>query len=119
MTTKKGVSIRPILTDPNTIRDAITKNVITAVTNKFPIKGKRYTAAISDITVKHTPLSQNQQKMLILGKGNASDGVFGNITISDTATGKTLRVLKRHRVMNVPYFTNRMTFLIDGNDETI
>lgn len=112
-------NIRPILTDPQTIRDAITRNVIKAVEGKFPIDSNKYVASISNIELKHVSLSQNQQKMLILAKGNASDAVYGDITITDKATGKVVAVLKKHRIMNVPYFTNRMTFIIDGNEYNI
>lgn len=119
MTSKDGVKLRKIVTDPQTIRDSISRNVITAINNKFPIRTNRYEVSVSNVSIEHKPLSQNQQKLIIMAKGNSSDAVYGDLVITDVKTGKKLISLKKHRIMNLPYFSNRMTFIIDGNEYII
>lgn len=111
--------VRRIITDPDTIRESIHRNVQQAISAKFPIETAALRAELKGLQIKHEPLSHNRQKKIILAKGNASDGVLADIDIIDKSSGKVLLSLKKHRLMNLPYFTNRYTFLLGGNEYAI
>ncbi len=110
---------RFIITDPHTVREAIFRNAKQALSGKFPIESTHYRAELKGLEVKHVPLSQNKQRIIIMSNGNASDGVMADIDLVDKSTGKVVLSLKNHRLMNLPYFTNRYTFLLGGTEYTI
>ena len=107
---------RPIITRPETIRQHIFDKVVSALQNKFPIESTSLVVEASNFTVKHTELSHQKQKQIRLLKGNASTGVYADITAKDKDTGRVLYRLSKHRIMNIPYYTNRYTFIIEGNE---
>ena len=113
------VDIRRIVTNPDTIRDRIHKNIIEALKEKFPIEGNKYRAELKDIRIQHALLSHDKQKHVLLAKGNASDKVIADIDIVNISTGKVVSKLRKHTLMNMPYYTNRFTFIIDGNEYNI
>ena len=114
-----SVTHRRIVTDPRTIRQAIHSTVQDAVRRKFPIAGKTYTAKLLSLEVKFSELSHNQQKELLTSARNASDGVFADLEIVENASGKSVAVLKNKRLLNIPYFTNRYTMMLDGNEYAV
>jgi len=112
-------NVRRIITDPDTIRNSIHRNVTSALTAKFPIETPALRAELKNLTIEHKPISHNQQRKVIMSKGNVSDGVFADIDIIDRNSGRVINTLARHRMMNLPYFTNRYTFLLGGNEYAI
>lgn len=111
--------VRNIITDPASIRQAIHDKLIEAIQSVFPIEGRLYRAEVSNLEIRHINLSQNQQREVIMRKVNAHDGVFGTVTVIDKASGKTVHVLERQRLLNIPYYTNRYTVILDGNEYSI
>ena len=111
--------IRNIIDDPAKIRDAIYTGVKDALRRKFPIEGRHFRAEISNIVVDHQPLTHNRQREILMAKGSAYDPVYADIAIINKASGKRVETLKRHRILNIPYYTNRYTFLVGGNEYQI
>lgn len=114
-----SVTLRNIITDHSEIRTAIFEQVMEGIKHKFPIESKRYIVDLDNIYYKHTPASYKKQREVIMSKGNISEGIFVDITIKDKGTGKVLTSLKGHKLMNLPYYTNRYTFIIDGNEYAV
>ena len=119
MTTDNDVHIRQIVTHIDELRHLIHQNILQAVRGKFPVTGRQLTANVENLHIEHTPISQHQQKLTLMAKGNATDPLYADIVITETSTGKKLGTLKKHRLMNVPYFTNRLTFIVNGSEYNI
>lgn len=113
------VKKRPIITNPNNIRQAIFDNTKKAIKSKFPIDTPSYRIDLKNIEIKHSHLSYNRQRKIIMAKGNASDGVMVDVNLVDKGTGKIVLALKNHRLMNLPYFTDRYTFILSGVEYNI
>ncbi len=111
-------NIRSIIADPSEIREAIHSRVLEAVKAKFPIVSNNYKAVLKDVTIKRTELTSSQEAETRLSSGNAPDGVFADIDILDR-NGKAVASLTNHRLLNLPYYTNRYTMLLDGNEYSI
>lgn len=107
---------RHIITDPRKIREAIHNQVLQAVRSKFPVVGRLYTAKLLDLRVKFDVLSHSAQRELLTSKRNASDGVYADIEIINNETGQPVVTLKNKLILNIPYYTNRYTLMLDGNE---
>lgn len=114
-----STKVRYIITDPSNIRTAIFEQVMEGVKSKFPIESKRYIAELTNIYYKHNPVSYAKQREVIMSKGNISEGIFVDVTLYDKNTHKKLGEVKDHRLMNLPYYTNRFTFIVDGNEYAV
>lgn len=112
-------SIRKIVTDPREIRANIHKKVCDAIRAKFPVKGKTFTAELKNLEVRFGDLSHRQQADLLVSKKNASDRVYADIEIIDNATGQKVASLHDKLLLNIPYYTNRYTMMLDGNEYSI
>lgn len=112
-------AIRKIVTDPREIRANIHKRICDAIRNKFPIKGKNFTAVLQKLDVRFGDLSHKQQADLLVSKKNASDRVYADIDIIDNNTGSRVASLKDKLILNIPYYTNRYTMMLDGNEYSI
>lgn len=111
-------TIRKIITDPNTIREAIRSRVLESVRAKFPIAAQRYTAVLKDLRIKDIEVSHGQQAEVLMSRGNLSEGVYADIDVIDQE-GNVVGALTNHRLMNIPWFTTRYTLVLDGNEYAI
>lgn len=118
-TSTMDVKLRSIITDPNNIRTNIFEQVIEGIKHKFPLESKKYIVELDKIYYKHTPVSYAKQREVIMSKGNISEGIFVDVTLYSKADKKKLAELKDHKLMNLPYYTNRYTFIIDGNEYAV
>lgn len=112
-------TIRRIITNPTDIRKAIHSKVLEAVRSKFPIAGKNFTAKLTSAGVKFSELSHKKQSDLLLSRHNATDGVYADIDIIDNTSGMVVGHLKNKRICNIPYYTNRYTLMLDGNEYAV
>lgn len=109
---------RPVFTRPKDIRQRIHAAAITALQGKFPIKSGSYEVFAKDLAITPAEVAMNDQKLAILKRGNISDAVYGTLEVRDASGGLVVSIPK-HRFMNIPLYTNRYTFLVDGNEYTI
>ena len=112
-------NVRRIFDKPPKIREAIHAKVKEAVASKFPIESDKITVVLKNISIKKNPLTPTKQKQLLLSKGNASDYVICDLEIVKKDTKKVIATLPKHRIMNIPHFSERYSFLVDGNDYNI
>ncbi len=115
----RSKNVRRIVGDPVRIRNLIHQNVKDSLLQKFPIEGREITAQISNLVIKDQSLSHTEQRKLILGKGTFNNSVNCTLTIVDTKTKKKILTIPKHRLMNIPYYSSRFTFIIDGNEYAI
>lgn len=113
------VDTRHIVTDPTHIRNAIHSSVISAIKSKFPIETNRFKVEVSNLEFKTTEFPHQKQKDVLMAKGNASDSLYCDLKISDKTDNSEVAVIKKHRLMNVPYYTSRYTMIVDGNEYAI
>lgn len=114
-----STTIRRIITKPSSIRQAIHEKVLEAVRKKFPIAGKNFTARLVNATVKFSELSHGKQSELLLTRHNATDGVYADIEVVENSSGRTVGRLANKRICNIPYYTNRYTLMLDGNEYAV
>lgn len=112
-------SVRRIVDNPDNIRRAIFDSAIRALQSKFPIQARNVTVQASNFRVEHVPLSHNQQKTILMARGNATDPIYADLTVVDNKSGKKILEIPKHRIMSLPYYTNRYTFLVDGNEYNV
>jgi DNA-directed RNA polymerase beta subunit len=113
------VAKRRIIEDPRKIRAAIHKRVMDAIRAKFPIQGREYTAKLLNLEVKFEDLSHAAQRDLLTSHQNASDKVYADIEIVKNDTGASVTTLKHKLILNIPYYTNRYTLMLDGNEYSV
>lgn len=114
-----NVSIRRIISTPENIRNAIHQKVIEAIKGKFPIETDKFVADVSNLEAKIDVLTSNEEKKLLMTKGTKTTGIYGDITVTDKATGKVAGTLKKHRIVSIPTYTNRYTMIVDGNEYAV
>ena len=110
--------IRPIITKPENIRNAIRSRVVEAISAKFPIETQNCTAVLKHIEVERVGASSDKQTEALMSRGNIHDGVYADIDVLDK-NGHIIGQLKNHRLMNLPYYSNRYTMLLDGHEYSI
>ena len=111
--------IRSFITDTETIKTSIHKKVDASVRAKFPIVGKKYTANLVKLTIEDKNYGYAKQNKAVLSKGSLSEGVIADITITDNETGEKIGELNKHRLLNIPYFTSKHTFMVEGNEYSV
>jgi len=117
---KKGnVTLRQIVTYPEVVKQSVYDKVKEVLQSQFPMDTGKYIVKLSNLTVVPRELSHAQQKTILMAKGNASDSVFADITVFDKAKNKDVVHIKKHKILNIPFFTNRYTFIVDGNEYNI
>lgn len=112
------VSMRP-LGDPVAARQAVFDSVLTAAKNLEPVKNSRYTLQLSDVDYEpRNEFSPLDEKKAILRKGTLARRLYGTWNLVDNATGAPVGSRKT-TIANVPYFTDRGTFIYRGVDYTL
>ena len=110
---------RHFITDPSSIRHAIHDKVLTAIREKFPVTGRDYTANLLDVRVQFDAPSHAAQRDLLTSHRNASDRVYADIEIVRNKDNKRMSTLKNKLICNIPYYTNRYTLMLDGNEYSV
>lgn len=113
-----AMSLTPVLADPATRRAEIRQKAVTALTNAFPLQLRDKKIEVTDVSVHSRDYGPNDQKQALLSGGSLYEPVKGTVVMRDS-TGKEIERLKNFTLMNLPYFTGRHTFIIDGNEYNV
>jgi DNA-directed RNA polymerase subunit beta len=108
----------PVLAESNDKREHIRKRVIEGVQSVFPMKVKDYTVEVQNATVHAEDYSSREQKDAILRGKTLQEALKADVLLKD-ADGKIIEEKKNVTIAQIPYFTPRHTFIVDGNEYVI
>lgn len=110
--------LTPILVDAGDQRKRINRKIFSALHEIFPIKTSRYTLELSDPRILEANYSIKQQKDAILEGRSLYERLQGTLVTKDK-NGKVVDTANKFTLLNMPYFTDRHTFILDGNDYSV
>jgi DNA-directed RNA polymerase beta subunit len=99
-------------------RDRLRSHAVEGLQSVFPIVDGGYEVDVTDYEVSKEKFSPNQQKTALLEGKTLVEPVKGTVVLRDQKTGKVLEKSKR-TLLHLPYFTERHTFIMGGNDYAV
>lgn len=108
--------IHPIVVDAPTRRGFVREKTVKGLEGLFPLVGRTHELHVTDIKVKPASYSSNDQKTAILHGRTLAEPVVGTLVLKEKATGKVVDTKKNHILAHMPYFTERHTFIVGGNE---
>ena len=112
------MTLTPVLTDAESRRTQIHAKALEALRLAFPLPLRDKQIEISDLKVHQKDFGPQDQKHALLSGGSLFEPVKATVTLR-TADGKELEKIKNYPLLNLPYFTGRHTFVIDGNEYNV
>ena len=106
--------------DVDKTRNDIFSNVLNAYQKKFPISNDRYTMRLAGLQYRGAKeFSAADQKKAIMRGRTLGHNLSGSWELVDNATKKVVDRTKPQMIAQVPYMTNRGTFIFNGSEYTI
>ena len=103
--------------DYPTIRKVLFDNVKDAISKRFPLYNDRYTLAIEDVDYDDPEdVDIAKQKQAILDGSSCARRLRGTWVLRDAKTDKVVSKTRRMTLMQVPYITDRGTFIRNGHE---
>ena len=109
----------PILADAATKRELIRQKTIEGLKGLFPIIGKNTVLELKTVDAKPRLYSSNEQKDAILRGKTLHEPIAGTLVLKDSKTGQIIDEHKNFTLLQLPYFTERHTFIVGGNEYDI
>ena len=113
-----ATNLRPVIEDAATRREMIRKKVIEGLEQSFPLKAGKHMLELSNVRVEPRDYSSREQKRAILEGKSLSERVRGDLIVKD-AGGATLDHAKDFTLLQLPWFTPRHTFVVDGTEYSV
>jgi DNA-directed RNA polymerase subunit beta len=110
--------LQPLLTDASSRRDHIRDKTVSGLKDLFPIIGRRHTLEVKNVKVKKKDYSSNQQKEALMKGRTLHEPITGTLVMRDNE-GQLVEEKKNHTLLHLPYFTERHTFIVGGNEYDI
>jgi len=107
--------ITPVLVDAAHLRERVRSRVISELTKSFPIDLRGRTLALSDVRVLEKDYSPAEQKRALMTDDSLTETVKGTLSLLD-ADGKTVDTQKNFTLTHLPWFSERHTIIMDGNE---
>lgn len=107
--------LTPVLTDASTRREQIREKAVSGLTAAFPLNLRGNTVEVQDVRVVERDFGPNDQKQAIMEGRSLNEPVRGTLVLKDQK-GAVLERVKNFTLMHLPYFTERHTFVQDGNE---
>lgn len=103
-----------------TRRNQILEYAKHAVRQRFPISNTRYILDVEGLQYdKNTPYTLKEQKEAILQDRSLSRKLQGRWILKDAVTGAVIERGNRRTIANIPYLTDRGTFIRNGNEQVL
>lgn len=112
----RAAGIRPVIETAGDRRNALREKTEKGLTEIFPIKGRTKSLVVENVKTKPVVYSMQDQKTALLHGRSLAEPVIGDLVLRDNETGKELDRKKGHVLAHVPYFTERHTFILGGNE---
>lgn len=113
-----STNLRPVLEDSATRREMIRQKTVEGLTQAFPLKAGKHTLEVSNVRVDPKEYSSREQKRAILEGRTLSERVRGDVVVKN-ATGEVTSRAKDFTLLQLPYFTPRHTFILDGTEYSV
>jgi DNA-directed RNA polymerase beta subunit len=110
--------LTPVMTDPESRRTNIRAKALEALKTAFPLALRDKRIELTDLKVHEKDFGPKDQKNALLSGGSLFEQVKGTVVLRDAA-GKELEKVKNFTLLNLPYFTGRHTFILDGNEYNV
>jgi DNA-directed RNA polymerase subunit beta len=110
--------LRPVLEDSATRREMIRKRAVEGLAQAFPLKAGKHTLELANVRVDPKEYSSREQKRAVLEGKTLSERVRGDITVKDDG-GHVVDHAKDFTLLQLPYFTPRHTFILDGTEYSV
>lgn len=107
--------ITPVLVDAAHLRERVRSRVISELTKSFPLDLRGRTLALSDVRVLEKDYSPAEQKRALMTDDSLTETVKGTLSLID-ANGKTVDTQKNFTLTHLPWFSERHTIIMDGNE---
>lgn len=112
-------SLTPVLTDAASRRELIRAKAVSALEGVFPLKaGANNVIEISNVKVHTRDFGTGDHKQALMAGQSLVEPVKGTLTLK-SPEGKTLEQVKNFNLLHLPYFTDRHTFVLDGNEYNV
>lgn len=106
--------------DFETIRQTIFDDAYNALSKRFPLENDKYRLVVEDLGYDNIPkYTKLQQKEAIQSDKTLSAKLRGRWVLYDKATGRVVSRSPRKTIMDVPYMTERGTFIRNGTEMTL
>jgi DNA-directed RNA polymerase beta subunit len=107
-----------VLTDAESRRTQIRTKATEALRQAFPLALRDKRITVSDVQVHSRDFGPQDQKQALLSGGSLYEPVKATITLHG-ADGKEIDKVRNFTLLNLPYFTERHTFILDGNEYNV
>ena len=106
------------LTDHGKLRESILSSVKDGFSKKFPMEDGNISLSVDNLRYNEArrPTGIAAAKKALMGGGTLGVPLHGDVTLRDKATGEILDQKKGHLLANVPYLTDRGTFVMRGTE---
>ena len=105
--------------DYRTMRRLIFDKVKKSVQKRFPLYNNKFVLSVENVQYKDPQqFSYKQQKEAILNGKSLGRRLIGTYVLTDAATGKEVSRTNNQTLLNVPYMTDRGTFINNGHEYT-
>lgn len=102
------------------IRKRILDNSLVAVQSRFPIENEQYTLSLENVGYQSIPdYTRADQKRALQTDSSLSARLRGRWVLTDKATGKVVSKSNLKGIMDVPWLTERGTFIRRGSEVTL
>jgi DNA-directed RNA polymerase beta subunit len=100
-----------------TRRNQVFSSAAEALKQRFPISNNRYTLQLTDVGyADENPITLKEQKEAVLNNLTLSKKLQGRWTLKDNVSGAVIDKTSKRTVLNVPYLTDRGTFIRNGTE---
>jgi DNA-directed RNA polymerase subunit beta len=113
-----ALNLQPAMLSASERREQIRQKTITGLKDLFPLIGKNSTLDIRNIAIKRKEYSTNEQKDALMSGRTLHEPIQATLVLKDNKTGKVLDE-KQRTLLHLPYFTQRYTFIVGGNEYDI
>jgi DNA-directed RNA polymerase beta subunit len=113
-----ATKLTPIMADAATRRAQIHEKAVDGIRSVFPLQTRNYVVDVNNIHVRPRDYSSREQKDALLRGNTLQEALRGDLVLKNNQ-GKVLERQKGVTLGQIPFFTPRHTFIVDGNEYSV
>lgn len=106
------------VSDFSKVRDNLENKILESLNRSFPLDYGGVRLELKNLKYDKKPFSIKEQKDARLKDKFLSKPIKGDLYLFDSKTNELLDKIENKTIMNVPYYTDRGTFIHNGNEYT-